>query len=212
MIALHSGLAMRTESTMTGIIRCLCLCSVTLLAVGGCESASYGQRGTVLGALGGGGIGALIGHATHHTAAGALIGTGVGAVAGGATGTALDNLDAKKRAEAEANLNRDPGGATTTEVLAMTRAGVDPQLIVNYVNSDGVAQPLTYQDIIYLRDQGVDYRVVLAMQNCQLPGVPPGYVRAVPPRQTVIIDDDPWGGPCCYPHYGISYGLGCHCR
>src|SRR6478735_408328 len=103
MIALHSGLAMGTESTMTGIIRCLCLCSVTLLAVGGCESAFYGQRGAVLGALGGGGIGALIGHATHHTAAGALIGTGVGAVAGGATGTALDNLDAKKCADAEAN-------------------------------------------------------------------------------------------------------------
>ena len=191
--------------------RYLSACLVLTISASGCESLSYMQRGAGLGALTGAGIGALIGHATHHTAAGALVGTGVGAVAGGAAGAALDNIESKKRAEAEANLDRDPGGATTTEVLAMTRAGVDPQLIINYVNSTGMAQPLTYQDIIYLRNQGVDYRVVLAMQNCQVAGMPPGYVRAVPRRQTFIIEDDHWG-PSCYPHYGISYGLGCNCR
>jgi hypothetical protein len=213
MIALHSGLAMRTESTMTGIIRCLCLCSVTLLAVGGCESASYGQRGTVLGALSGGGIGALIGHATGHTGAGALIGTGVGAVTGAAVGTTLDDIDARNRAEIAPQLGRqvDQGGATTTEVLAMTRAGVDPRLIINYVNNAGMVQPVTVQDVIYLHEQGVNADVIQAMQNVRLAQLTPAVVQVAPPQQTVIIEDDPWGS-YSYPRYHFSYGYGgCGC-
>lgn len=191
--------------------RCLCFCIVAMLAASGCESASHGQHSTVLGALGGGGLGALIGHATHYTAAGALIGTGVGAVTGAAVGSSLDKIDARNRAEIAAQLGRelDPGSATTTEVLAMSRAGVDPQLIINYVNSAGMVQLLTCQDVIYLHDQGVNSNVIQAMQTCRVAGMHPEYTRAVPPRQTVIIKDDPWGAPCCYPHYHFSYGWDC---
>jgi hypothetical protein len=196
-------------------IRCSCLCIVMVSAFAGCESASYGQRGTVLGALGGGGIGALIGHATGHTGQGALIGTGVGAVTGAAVGTTLDDIDARNRAEIAAQLGRqiDQGGATTTEVLAMTRAGVDPRLIINYVNSSGMVQPLTVQDVIYLHEQGVNADVIQAMQTPGGTYAPPHVVRIAPPRQTVIIEDNSWGSPCCYPHYHFSYGCGgCGCH
>lgn len=198
---------------MTITIRCFCLCIVTLLVGGGCESATYGQRGTVLGALGGGGIGALIGHATGHTGAGALIGTGVGALTGAAVGTSLDDIDARNRAQIAAQLGRqvDQGGATTTEVLAMTRAGVDPQLIINYVNRSGMVQPLTVQDVIYLHEQGVNTNVIQAMQNPGGTYAPPAIARVMPPQQTVIIEDDPWDS-YHYPHYHFSYGDGgCGC-
>jgi Glycine zipper len=200
---------------MTIATRCLCVSLLTVLAASGCESASYGQRGAGLGALGGAGIGALIGHATGHTAAGALIGTGVGAVTGAVVGTSLDDIQARNRAEISARLGREviPGGATTTEVLAMTRAGVDPQLIINYVNASGMVQPVTVQDVIYLHEQGVSSDVIQATQNPRVAQYAPQVVRVVPPRETVIIEDNAWGSPYCYPHYNFSYGCGgCGCR
>ena len=200
---------------MTIATRCLIVCLMAVLVAGGCKSASYGQKGAGLGALGGAGIGALIGHATGHTAAGALIGTGVGAVTGAAVGTSLDDIEARNRAEISARLGREivPGGATTTEVLAMTRAGVDPQLIINYVNASGMVQPITVQDVIYLHDQGVSNDVIQAMQNPRVAQYAPQVVRVVPPRETVIIEDNSWGSPYCYPHYHFSYGCGgCGCR
>lgn len=198
---------------MTYTKRCACLYIATLLAASGCESTSYGQRGTVLGALGGGGIGALIGRATGHTGSGALIGAGAGALTGAVVGSTLDDIDARNRAEFSAQLGRevDPGGATTTEVLAMSRAGVDLQLIINYVNRAGMVQPLTVQDVIYLHEQGVNSDVIQAMQNPGGAYAPPGVVQVMPPRQTVIIDDDPWDS-CHYPRYRFSYGYGgCGC-
>jgi hypothetical protein len=200
---------------MTITTRCSMVCLVAVLGASGCESASYGQKGAGLGALGGAGIGALIGHATGHTAAGALIGTGVGAVTGAAVGTSLDDIEARNRAEISARLGREvvSGGATTTEVLAMTRAGVDSQLIINYVNASGMVQPLTVQDVIYLHDQGVSNDVIQAMQNPRVAQYAPQVVRVVPPRETVIIEDNSWGSPYCYPHYHFSYGCGgCGCR
>jgi hypothetical protein len=200
---------------MTIRTRCLCISFVILLAAGGCQSASYCQRGTVLGALGGGGIGALIGQATGHTGTGALIGTGVGAVTGAAVGTSLDDIEARNRAEISAHLGRQvtQGAATPEEVLSMTQAGVDPRLIINYVNASGMSRSISAQDVIYLHDQGVNTDVIQAMQNPGGRYTPPEVVRVLPPRQTVIIEDDPWGSPCCYPHYHFSYGCGgCGCH
>ena len=193
--------------------RCLCVCIAGALVAGGCQwPSSYAGRGTALGALGGAGIGALIGRATGHTAAGAVIGTGVGAVTGSAVGTALDEIETKNRAEIAAQLGRPvtQGAATVPEVLDMTRAGVDPRLIINYVNSAGMAQSITAQDVIYLHEQGVNTDVIQAMQHPRSAD-PPTVVSVPPPRQTVIIEEDPWG-PYYYPHYGFWYGSGCRCH
>ncbi len=184
---------------------------VMVLTASGCDMTSYFQRGAAFGALGGAGIGALVGHANHNTAAGALIGTGVGAVAGGVGGAVLDESKKRADAAAQAAADFDPGGATTTEVLAMTRAGVDPQLIVNYVNRAGMNQPLTYQDIIYLRDQGVSAEVVETMRTSRSAGMPAECVRVLPPRRVIVVGDDPWS-PCYYPQYGVAYGYGYGCR
>jgi hypothetical protein len=56
-----------------------------------------------------------------------------------------------------------------------------------------MVQPLTVQDVIYLHEQGVNANVIQAMQNPGGTYAPPAIARVMPPRQTVIIEDDPWG-------------------
>jgi hypothetical protein len=71
------------------------------------------------------------------------------------------------------------------EVVAMTRAGVDPRLINNYVTNSGMAQPVTAQDVIYLTQQGVAPDVIQAMQTPRVAQVP-GAIVAPPPGPVII--------------------------
>jgi hypothetical protein len=179
----------------------VCLCA--LAAATGCRSPYYQDRGTAAGALGGAGIGALVGSATGDAGAGALIGAGVGALTGNVVGGALDDIEARNRAEIAGRLGRPvaAGAATPSEVVAMSRAGVDPRLIVNYVNNSGVAQPVTAQDVIYLHQQGVSPDVIQAMQTPRVAQAPPAVV--VPPPGPVVVEEVVYGPPpyCAPPHF-----------
>ena len=73
----------------------------------------------------------------------------------------------------------------------MTRAGVDPRLIVNYVNNSGMAQPVSAQDVIYLTQQGVPPDVIQAMQTPRVAQVPARVVA--PPPGPVIIEEYHYG-------------------
>ncbi|HEY4232939.1 MAG TPA: glycine zipper domain-containing protein [Lacipirellulaceae bacterium] len=190
-----------------------CLCAV--LATGGCRSPYYADQGTAAGALGGAGIGALIGRATGHTAAGAIIGAAAGAVGGNLVGTAIDNEEAKNRAAIAAQLGRPvvAGTATPGEVISMTRAGVDQQLIINYVNSAGMAQPISAQDVIYLNGQGVATPVIQAMQTSHVP--PPVAAGALASAPPVVVEEypGPYYDPYWHPYYhcyrpGPRFGWG----
>ena len=82
--------------------------AVTLLAVlclvvfAGCSTATRSQKGAVIGAAGGGAVGAVIGKIAGNTAMGAII----GAAAGGVTGAVIGrNMD--KQAEAIAKEMKD---------------------------------------------------------------------------------------------------------
>jgi hypothetical protein len=184
-----------------------CLCFTCLSA--GCQSPYYADRGAGVGALGGAGVGALVGSATGDAGTGALIGAGVGALTGGVIGSALDDIEARNRAEIAAQLGRPvaAGAATPAEVVAMTRGGVSPQLIANYVNNSGVSQPVSAQDVIYLHQQGVAPEVIQAMQTPRVAQAPPTPVFAAPPPVVVEEYYEPpyWYGP---PHY--YYGRHCH--
>ncbi len=74
----------------------------------------------------------------------------------------------------------------------MTQAGVEPRLIINYVNTSGVAQPVTAQDVIYLHQQGVATDVIQTMQT---PRVAERPVPVVTPAQPVIIEEYHYGPP-----------------
>src|SRR5437868_5958700 len=128
----------------------------------GCRSPYYADQGALAGGLGGAGLGALIGSASGHAGAGAAIGAAAGALTGGAVGGALDDIDARNRAQIAATMGRQvgPGAVSINDVVAMTRSGVDEQLIANHVANNGVQRPLVANDIIYLQQSGVSPRVI----------------------------------------------------
>ena len=219
----HSGLpgtirspAFLTHSPYVGIAMTRSsFCCVALLfcaSFTGCRSPYYADRGAGVGALAGAGAGALIGDATGGNAgSGALIGAGLGALTGAAVGSEMDQLAAQNRAEISAQLGRQvqAGAANIQEVVNMTRAGVDPRLIQNYVRTSGVRQPIAASDVIYLHQQGVSTDVIQAMQTPATANPP-----LVSGRPPVIVEEHYYGRPACYtPHFGYHHGFhrGGHC-
>jgi hypothetical protein len=158
-------------------------------------------------------LGALIGSASGHAGAGAAIGAAAGALGGAAVGGALDDIDAKNRAQIAAQMGRAPapGAVNVNDVVAMTRAGVNEQLIVNHLNANGLARPLQANDIIYLQQNSISPAVIDAMQRTRVATVQPAGAVVVPggpPPATVVV-----AGPGYYygPHWGY-YGGGYYRR
>lgn len=69
--------------------------------VAGCSSLSQTQRGAVIGAAGGGAVGAVVGNATGSTARGAIIGAAVGGVAGAIIGRQMEKQAEELAADLE---------------------------------------------------------------------------------------------------------------
>jgi outer membrane protein OmpA-like peptidoglycan-associated protein len=78
---------MKTDTTM---YRAGSLLAVLALAAGGCASWGKKEKGAVIGAAGGGAVGAVIGHKTGSTVRGTLIGAVVGGAAGAIIGDRMD--------------------------------------------------------------------------------------------------------------------------
>jgi hypothetical protein len=178
--------------------------ATAVLISSGCQSPYYADRGAGLGALAGAGAGAIIGDATGGNAAsGALIGAGLGAVTGGVVGSGMDDMQARNRAEIAAQMGRQvqAGAANIDEVVAMSRSGVDPMLIQNYIRTSGMARPLASSDLIYLHNQGVSKDVIQAMQNSSMPA--PTVVAQGPPP--VIVEEHYYGPPMWHPHFGYRH-------
>lgn len=137
----------------------------------GCASPYMADKGALLGGLGGAGAGALIGNAAGNTPAGAIIGAGVGTLAGAAIGSGLDEVEARNRAQIEAQLARQlpPGGVTTADVVAMSRSGIDQELIVNHIRANGVAKKVDANDLIMLQNEGVSKYVITTLQTTPPP-------------------------------------------
>jgi hypothetical protein len=137
-----------------------------LIALLGCRSPYYADRGALFGGLTGAGVGALVGDASGNAGAGAAIGTAVGALTGAAVGDAIDADVARSRAEIEARMGRQMAGAVTPQdVIAMTQAGLSDDVIATHIRANGMAQPLQVNDLIQLRNMGVRDAVINAMQQ-----------------------------------------------
>jgi hypothetical protein len=200
----------------------LVLLAVPLFAPG-CQSPYYADQGALFGGLAGAGTGAIIGNAVGSTGAGAAIGAGLGAITGAVVGGSLDEIDAKNRAMIEQRMGRPiPTGAVSTQdVVALTRAGVDPDLIANHVRNNGLVARLQAQDLIYLQQQGVARNVIEVMQAPPMvaPSGPPVILGQSPPP--VIVEEHYYGGPYwgppppfyggyhrhCRPRHGVSWGV-----
>jgi hypothetical protein len=168
----------------------------------GCYSPYHADRGAAMGGLLGAGTGAVVGHALGNTGAGAAIGAGVGALSGAAIGGEIDQAEANNRALIAQQLGRQvtAGAVRVDDVIAMSKAGVQEELIATHVRSNGMVAPLQTGDLIRLQQEGVSPRVIAAMQEPPVPRAQPVIVQQGPP-QPVIVE--------AYP-YPIYYGPRAH--
>ncbi|HBO44466.1 MAG TPA: hypothetical protein DD670_11140 [Planctomycetaceae bacterium] len=169
--------------------------SFVFLTVSGCRSPYHADRGAVGGGLLGAGMGALIGDASGNAAAGTAIGAGVGALTGAIIGTEMDDAEARNRAMIEQQLGRQVAAGTVTreEVIAMTNASVDEQLIVNHIRARGMVAPPDANDLIMLKQHGVSAAVIDAMQTS-------------PPPQTTTVVREAAPAPVVVQEYHYGYG------
>jgi outer membrane lipoprotein SlyB len=183
------------------------------LLASGCQSASNADQGALFGGATGAVLGGIVGHQLHSTAAGAVIGAGAGALTGAVVGNKIDESEARNRALIEARLGHPvgAGGVSIEDAIAMTRAGVDEQVIVSHINNNGVVRPLNTADITYLTQNAVSSRVIQAMQNPAHQGPPPQQVIVQQAPPPVVVEEryyDPYWGPRYYrpyPYYGGYY-------
>ena len=188
----------------------------------GCQSPYRADQGALFGGLLGAGTGAIIGDAMGGKAGpGAAIGAGLGAITGAAVGSEIDEVEARNRAMIEQQLGRQvaAGAVRIDDVVAMTQARVDDELIVNHVRAHGLAAPLQTGDIIFLQQQGVSTRVIKAMQEPPRMATRPVVIQEAAPPPVVIHEysyGPPYWGPPYYPrHYywrhrprpGVSWGM-----
>ncbi len=155
-------------------------------AIAGCQSlpGNSKEQGTVIGAAGGAAAGAAV---TKHHVTGALIGGLLGAGGGYLIGANVDKhkgddksktaaADAARKAttrpataadvmnSSTADLN-DDGFVTLDEVVAMKDAGVGDKEMIKRLQATQQYFQLTGDQQKYLRDHGVDEKVVTAMKD-----------------------------------------------
>jgi hypothetical protein len=188
---------------------------VATLLASGCASPYHADRGALVGGLTGAGAGAIVGDAVGNAGGGALIGAGLGAITGNLIGAGLDESEARNQAMIQQQMGRmvPAGGVTPDDVINMSRSGVEPQLIINHIRTNGVARRVDANDLINLQQQGVSREVIGALQTTSVPqaqGVAPapiGYVDEyypyVVPRRVI------YGPPPVYyappPPIGIGF-------
>ena len=123
-----------------------------------------------------------IGDAKDHAAAGAVIGSAVGALAGAAAGSGLDAVQARNDAIIQQHLGRQLTGTTTLDdVVAMSRAGLGDEVIIQHVRNHGVSQEPTASDLIVLKQQGVSDLVMRALQDASSQPPAPAVVPSPAP-------------------------------
>ena len=180
-----------------------------VLLAAGCQSPYHADRGALFGGLLGAGTGAIVGDALGNTGAGAAIGAGVGALTGAAIGQGMDEVEANNRAMIAAQLGREirSGAVTFDDVVMMTQAGVDEELIVTHIRRNGMTRVPNAQDLISLQQQGVSVQVVKTMQEPPQPRQAKTVVVREPSPPPVIVEEHYYQSPFGYapryrqPHY-----------
>ncbi len=214
-------MTMQTFPTLRAAFVLLVLCPGTVLAQQNTE------RGAVLGGLTGALVGAGIGDHNDNAGAGALIGGAVGLITGAALGNTADEEEqARARALQQQHAYQMSYAVSTADVVMMTRNGVQPEIIINHINRNGVQRRLEVSDVISLHQQGVNEAVISAMQRAPL-AASTSISTITPSYQTPVVVEHYytappvryWGPPPCYrPHPpvyhhhhhhrpGVSWGI-----
>jgi hypothetical protein len=131
------------------------LCTALIFGAG-CATMDKSE----MGALGGAGVGALVGQAIGHNTAGTLIGAGVGLGLGYIIGNEVDKSDAKKR-QAVTPKEVEPLANTTWQVVSITPRPKKPfhSMVTRFNGNGTVTTTKTYANGKVETDEE-SYRVV----------------------------------------------------
>ena len=147
--------------------------SVLLVALAsGCQTigpntAGGGAIGTLAGSLTGAAIGATEGKAPE----GALIGALAGGTAGSVFGSAIDRDVQQQRFAQQQFVNQQIAGAITMDqVVRMTQSGLGGDVVTRQIASQGIARRPTIEDLIFLKQNGVQDNVIHALQSARVAG------------------------------------------
>lgn len=158
----------------------------SLLLVTGCKElpGSHEQQGAAIGGLSGAAVGAAVA-GSEHRLLGALLGGALGAGGGYLIGANTDKLSGNDRESAQeasrkaqtspvsasqaknatsADINND-GFVTMDEVVAMEKAGLTDQQMIERMRTSGQVFELTSEQKNYLRQQGVSQNVLDELPN-----------------------------------------------
>jgi hypothetical protein len=108
-----------------------------------------------------------------------------------------------------AQLGREvgPGPVSIEEIVMMTKAGVEDELIINHIRHNGVTRQPGPHELVTLRQEGVSAAVIRAIQEAAVGPQPPKTVvirEAAPPP--VVIEEYHYGPPWWYyPRYRYHY-------
>lgn len=158
---------------------------VAAAAGSGCSTMNNTERGAVGGGVFGTAAGTAIGAATGRPLLGAAIGGLAGTAGGALIGNEADKDEAKKREIIHAQQVADAQAAGQrigiTDVIEMSKAGQDPQIIINQIRNTRSTFQLSSADLNLLKANGVSDRVIAEMQ----------VARAAAPRTVVVQEPAP---------------------
>ncbi|MCA9215371.1 MAG: glycine zipper 2TM domain-containing protein [Planctomycetales bacterium] len=165
----------------------LVLISALVASVFVSGSSAFAQNrtgeGIAIGGVTGAIAGGIIGKQNHETPEGALIGGAIGALAGGLIGRSQDDAIARENYYRQQAYQQQQvqlqAAVSSAEVVQMARSGVGDGLIINHINSRGVARRLETRDIISLHQQGVTEAVIDAMQRAPIAGTVQPQTRTI---------------------------------
>jgi outer membrane lipoprotein SlyB len=140
----------------------LAIIAVFVMGVCGCQNTkTRAVEGALIGGVLGAGAGYGIGQGSHHGAEGAGIGAAAGAVTGALVGSQINKPQANSQ---PANMP-NPNQMSIQQIVDFTHQGVNENVIIDKIRLSNSRFTLSPQDVTYLKNQGVNERVINAMQG-----------------------------------------------
>ena len=170
------------------------------LAVTTAQAQTNTQRGAISGGAAGAIIGGIVGNQNNETAEGALIGGAIGALTGSLLGSDRDRQIQQEYYFQQQQAVAYRNGLSMSDAIALTANGVGSEVIINQIQINGVQQRIGVNEIIALHKQGVDNRVIDAMQRAPLSSQmvqrPPSRVQHYPVvAEPVFVPQVIWAAP-----------------
>jgi outer membrane lipoprotein SlyB len=160
------------------------------------------QRDAIVGGAAGAIIGGIVGNQNDETPEGIAIGGALGAIAGGLMGKSKDNeLQRQWQYQQQAQQYQQQvaqqqqyalqKAVDVNDIVSMARSGVGDQLMVNHIQSNGVAQEIGVNEIITMHQNGVSEFVINTMQQTANGGLAQPQIQTAPQTLPTYTYNEP---------------------